>query len=227
MHPRLVPVRRFLGRIRRALKPDPDRFLRKLSGVVHVGANTGQEREHYEQLGLRVLWVEPIPSVYATLAANIAHLPRQRALQALVTDRDGDTVPLHVANNNGASSSIFDLKEHRDIWPSIDYTETLQLESVTLPTLFRAHQVDAAAYDGLVMDTQGSELLILQGAAPLLQGFHVVQTEAVDFEMYAGCCQLPQLDAFMREHGFRQVARDKFARHPRGGGCYDVTYERR
>jgi len=41
------------------LKKDPDGFLQKVSGVVHIGANTGQERELYKKYGLRVIWVEP------------------------------------------------------------------------------------------------------------------------------------------------------------------------
>lgn len=40
---------------------------RRGDGVVHVGANLGQERELYEHYGLNVLWVEPIPEVFEQL----------------------------------------------------------------------------------------------------------------------------------------------------------------
>jgi hypothetical protein len=119
------------------------------------------------------------------------------------------------------------LKLHRDIWPAIAYTHTLDLRSVTLATLFERHAIDAARYDGLVMDTQGSELMVLRGAAPLLRHFNVIQSEAADFEIYAGCCRLHELDAFLREHGFRRAASEKFARRKQGGNVYDVTYVRR
>jgi hypothetical protein len=38
------------------------RFLRDVTGVIHVGANTGQERFLYRLFGLNVIWIEPISS---------------------------------------------------------------------------------------------------------------------------------------------------------------------
>src|SRR5947209_20512337 len=147
-HP-LVAARRALGRIARVLRRDPARFLDAAHGIVHVGANVGQEREHYARLGMRVLWIEPIPQVYRTLVANLRTFPQQRALQALVTDRDDAEAALHVANNGGASSSVLGLKRHREIWPEVEYTHTLALRSVTLATLFRREAIDISLYDAL------------------------------------------------------------------------------
>jgi len=45
----------------------PDVFLDRVKGVIHVGANTGQERLIYESRQLNVFWVEPIPNVYEIL----------------------------------------------------------------------------------------------------------------------------------------------------------------
>jgi len=42
-----------LRRLRRLLGRDPNRFLRSTRGVIHVGANVGQERELYR---LERLW---------------------------------------------------------------------------------------------------------------------------------------------------------------------------
>src|SRR6187549_2624440 len=47
---------KLLRRLRRLVAPDPNRFLRSARGVVHVGANIGQERELYQRCGLEVLW---------------------------------------------------------------------------------------------------------------------------------------------------------------------------
>ena len=68
---------------------DHGQFGGHVRGVVHVGANTGQERLIYDKEGLNVLWIEPIPSVFDTLVANIRALPKQRAVCALVTDQIG------------------------------------------------------------------------------------------------------------------------------------------
>jgi hypothetical protein len=123
----LSRVRNWISRVFRILKKNPDRFLNHVSGIVHVGANTGQERELYESLGLHVLWVEPIPEVFTQLETNIARFRNQRALQALVTDVDDREYEFHIANNGGASSSILELKQHRDIWPGVEYTRAFKV----------------------------------------------------------------------------------------------------
>jgi FkbM family methyltransferase len=218
---------KLLRRLRRLFAPDPNRFLRFARGVVHVGANVGQERVLYDRYGLEVLWIEPIPDVFAELAANIAGFPRQRALERLVTDRDDAPYEFHVANNDGQSSSILELREHRDIWPKVAFTRTITLRSTTLATLFARENIDRERYDALVMDTQGSELLVLRGAEALLSGFKFVKTEAPDFEAYAGCAKLEDIERYLDARGYAELARQRFASRPGGGSYYDVVYTQR
>jgi FkbM family methyltransferase len=215
---------KLLRRLRRLFAPDPNRFLRAARGVVHVGANVGQERALYDRLGLDVLWIEPIPNVFATLAANIAAFPRQRALECLVTDRDDEPYEFNIANNGGESSSILPLKHHRDVWPKVDFTRTITLRSSTLATLLARERIDLKRYDALVMDTQGTELLVLKGAGSLLEGFRFIKTEVPDFEAYAGCAQLADIARFLTERGYAELARNRFATRPGGGNYYDVVY---
>ena len=200
-------------------------FLKEISGVVHVGANTGQERGIYDKLSLDVIWIEPIPEVFAKLQDNLRSFPRQRAIRALVTDKDDEEIVFHVSNNDGQSSSIFDLKDHRDIWPEVAYSRSIRIMSSTLPLLFAREGIEASKYQALIMDTQGTELLVLRGGIPLLKGFRFIKTEVPDFAAYAGCCLLSDMDAFMREHEYKEISRAKFADRPQGGAYYDVIYE--
>jgi FkbM family methyltransferase len=204
----------------------PDRFLRGGGGVLHVGANVGQEADRYDALGLRVLWVEPIPEVFARLETNIAPYPNQRALQALLTDKHGVQCTFHVANNDGASSSLFDIHLHKDIWPAVRYDRSIQLQSTTLSALVGAHAIDLSVYPALVMDTQGSELLVLRGAESVLHKFAYIKTEVADFQAYAGCCELRDLSAFLSARGFREHSRKILAEHPAGGRYYNIIYRR-
>jgi FkbM family methyltransferase len=215
---------KILRRLRRLFAPDPNRFLRAARGVVHVGANVGQERALYDRHGLDVLWIEPIPDVFATLAANIATFPRQRALECLVTDRDDAAYEFNVANNGGESSSILALKEHRDVWPKVAFTRTITLRSSTLATLLARERVALERYDALVMDTQGSELLVLKGAEPVLEHFRFIKTEVPDFEAYAGCARLADIARFLATRGYAELARHRFATRAGGGSYFDVVY---
>ena len=215
---------KILRRLQRLLRPDPNRFLRTARGVVHVGANVGQERALYDRYGLDVLWIEPIPEVFAALTANIADFPRQRALQCLVTDRDDAPYQFNIANNGGESSSILPLEQHRDVWPKVDFTATITLRSSTLATLLARERIDVARYDSLVMDTQGSELLVLKGAEPLLERVRFIKTEVPDFEAYTGCARLDDIAEFLEERGYAELSRHRFATRAEGGSYYDVVY---
>ena len=148
---RRVPL---LQQLWHTIRKDPNRFLFSVSGVIHVGANTGQEREGYEEYGLNVLWVEPIPNIFKTLEKNIEHLHRQRAILALVTEQDNRSYQFHVADNAGASSSILELKDHKDLWPNVRYSETIPMTSTTLPSLLKKENIDLSKFNALIMDTQ-------------------------------------------------------------------------
>lgn len=203
-----------------------DPVLRHARGVVHVGANRGQERRKYARRRLPVVWVEPIPEVFELLERNIAGFERQRAIRALVSDTDGATVKFNIADNGGRSSSMLELTGHRDVWPHVDFSHSIELETVTLPTLLVREKVELTGFDALVMDTQGAEMKVLRGAAPILDRFTWIKAELFGFEAYAGACQRPEVDAFLAGHGFRPVATRFHARHPSGGAVEDVIYRR-
>lgn len=213
-------------RLRWMLRGRAQRYLDRAKGVVHIGANTGQERDMYALCDLPVVWIEPIPEVFATLQRNIAPYSDQVAVQALVTDQDGQECRLNIASNGGGSSSILEFAQHRDIWPGVTFERSIMMRSVTLPSVFATQHLDPGAYDLLVLDTQGSELMVLRGAISMLGGFNQILAEAADFNAYAGGCKLEDIVAFLRAHGFRETARQCFARHPVGGGYFNVLFER-
>jgi FkbM family methyltransferase len=203
-----------------------DSFLRDVTGVIHVGANYGQEREQYSNFGLQVVWIEPIPEVFKELERNIRSFPNQVAYQELVTDVDGKEYLFHISNNNGASSSILELKQHKDIWPNVNYTNSIALNSITLTSLLKREEIDLSEYQALIMDTQGSELLVLQGSIDLLEYFKFIKTEVPDFESYEGCCQLIDIAEFMKTHGYVEFSRNKFASRDAGGNYFDIVYKK-
>lgn len=207
-------------------KDDPDRFLWRCRGVIHVGANAGAERKSYAEKLLRALWIEPIPEVFRQLSDNLRGLRGQQAVQALVTDRDGERLELNVSSGNMASSSIFELHDHRKLWPRITMERKISVTSTTLPTLLHARGIDCDDYDALVVDTQGSELLVLRGAEPILHAFKYIKTEAADFESYRGCCRLDDIGAYLGGNGFVEVSRHCFKSLGGDLNYYDVLYRR-
>src|ERR1700679_1971420 len=65
------------------------RFHFAVTGILHVGANMGQEAEIYRQLGARrVVWIEGFEDYFQKLKAKIAIYPEQEAHCVLVSDHD-------------------------------------------------------------------------------------------------------------------------------------------
>lgn len=226
----IAEVRRFLRPVKRAWNKAhkrifgyPDDYLSDCRGVIHVGANIGQERDDYAERGLAVLWIEPIPEVHLKLAENIRDYPNQVAIEALIADSEVEHI-LHVADNEGASSSIFEFGKHKDIWPDINYTHDLKIKSRTLPTVLRDAGIDPTDYDALVLDTQGSELLVLRGAEGMLSKIKYIKAEAAEFESYRGGASASYLISFLRIHNFVVARSDTFAKHPQGGRYADFLF---
>lgn len=202
-------------------------FLDQCSGVIHVGANTGQERGVYADRELPVVWVEPTPGVFDRLVENLRGFPGQQAAQLLLTDQDGAEHEFFISNNGAQSSSIFEFGGHKEIWPGVDYIGSVKLKSTRLDTFVSRAKLDLSVFNALILDVQGAELLALKGAGDCLERFKFIRCEAADFEVYKGCCQLKDLDAFLIPRGFERVNTWRGAGRPEIGYAYEVLYERK
>jgi FkbM family methyltransferase len=191
--------------------------LSRVRGVVHVGAHIGEERDVYARYGLDVIWIEPNPTAFNQLCKNISTLPKQRAVNHLVTDRDGVKYSFNV---RGTSSSILEFGRASEIWPGVTTQATIALNSVTLDTLLG----DDDRYQAIVLDTEGSELLVLKGATRLLPKIRNVLTEAADFESYVGCAQVDDIVNFMSDFDFKLIQKFPWAESPQGGLMFNLLF---
>ncbi len=218
-------ARGFARRVARLWPAPTERYLGRCESIIHVGANHGAERETYARRRLRVLWVEASPEIFAMLESNLRPYPEQTAIQALLTDTEGTEHVFHLANNGGQSSSIFDLAAHRSLWPDVHYTGTVTLRSRTLAGVLRDAAYKPGAFDALILDVQGAELLVLKGAGEWLDHFRYIQAEAADFEAYRGAGTLAEITAFLKARGFEATHRVRFAGRAGLGHYYDVVFK--
>jgi FkbM family methyltransferase len=216
-------------RIRAAIRPkppNPNKFLEQCKSIIHVGANEGNERGLYDDYSLSVLWVEALPDVYTRLVQNLADYPRQQAASALLTDKEGESYDFHVSNNSGESSSVFEFAGHKQLWPDVEFDKTITLRSTTLEALLRSREALINSFDALILDVQGAELLVVQGAGDLLKHVRFIKAEAADFESYKGACTFATLTQGLKERGFVYRQKERFAGEPGIGSYYNVLYER-
>jgi FkbM family methyltransferase len=77
---------------------------------------------------------------------------------------------------------------------------TMPVEVDTLDRWQSARGVDTV--DALKLDAQGADFLILQGATDMLRGVKLVEVEVCFNSFYDGQPLFPEVDVFMRQHGF-------------------------
>jgi FkbM family methyltransferase len=181
----------------------------RASGILHLGAHTGQEREVYLELAKPVVWVEANPEIFPLLQGNIASTPHHSALCALLGDADGKEQTFHISNNfDGVSSSVFPFGEYaagdKSLWPELDpkMVSTITLSTVRLDTLLAANKLDPQDYNFCVLDLQGAETLTLAAAGQSLIHCRTVLAEVSEKEVYRGGADYEELRAGLAAAGF-------------------------
>jgi len=209
---------------RLGLYPDPPMLVRDMGhpiglikrlglecrAVIHVGANLGQEFDSYCRAGLEsVVYIEPIPEIFAKLRARISVDKRHRAINALCTDRTGDEVDFHVASNAGQSSSIFEFGTHAQKHPEVGFVRTLRLRTTTLDQIiFGTPSLDPRPFDCLVLDVQGAEAKVLAGARQTLGQCRFVLAEVSDGGLYKGDATAEEIVKMLKTEGFNLKSLD-------------------
>ena len=174
------------------------------SNVLHIGGNSGQEAQYYDSLKCNVFWVEADPDVERKLQENIQKFRNQKSVPRLMLDRPGVEKEFKVFNNSGISSSIFDLAADNGFEKlNLRVDDVKTIETSTIDILFS--EVDLHAYTHWVIDVQGSELLVLQGAIESLRYCHSMTIEVSTREVYQGGCKYEELREFLHTYGFRPL----------------------
>jgi FkbM family methyltransferase len=157
---------------------------------------------------------------------NLRGFIKQRALLALVGSDARTERNFFISNNDGASSSVYALKEHEVIWPEVKMINQLSLQQKTLPQVLRDENILADDYDILVLDVQGAELDILKGIPNLRTQFSRIELEAADFPAYSGCAGRSQITDYLKAKGYRETEAKCFAKGEGGRNYFTCRYFR-
>ena len=175
------------------------RYKIRPTGVLHVGANKGEEFQIYNELGIRrQLWIEANPEIFLKLKQNISSNPDATALNFAAGDVEGETT-LHISNNAGQSSSILELGTHKVAHPEVHYVKDVKVRMERLDSL------DLTGLDFLNMDIQGFEGFALKGLGEKIRQFKWVYLEVNAKELYVGCALVEDIDFYLGAYGFTRV----------------------
>lgn len=174
----------------------------KPNGVLHIGANVGEEAPVYIELGIkRQIWVEANPEIFARLIQNVANNPEATCL-CLAAGDEFKIAQFHISNNAGQSSSVLELGTHLQAHPEVNYTKTIHVPMVRLEPLLNG---GLSEYNFLNIDLQGFELQALKGLGSLLKDVQWAYLEVNKEELYKGCALIGEIDEYLAGFGFKRV----------------------
>lgn len=176
----------------------------KPKGVLHVGANRGEEFPVYMELGItRQIWIEANPEIYEQLKDTIKSNPDALAYNYAMGDVDSVPTILHVSNNGSQSSSILELGTHKEQHPDVHYIKDIPVTMRRVDCLMP--ELIAKNYDFLNIDVQGFEFQVLKGMGEYLDYIKWAYLEVNRDKVYKDCALVYEIDRFLFDIGFERV----------------------
>jgi 2-O-methyltransferase len=187
-------------------------FLPKDPVIVEAGAYDGSDTSCLARLWPkgRIYSFEPVPEHFSKLQARTRRLKNVKIFPQALSDQNGRAVfylsqyewsPSQVSQ----SSSILPPKEHLVFHPHIHFSETIEVETITLDDWARQERVDHV--DFFWLDMQGYELNVLQNS-DLAKSAKAIWMEVEFSEAYEGQYLFEDIRKWMESNDFELVGSD-------------------
>lgn len=182
----------------------------KPKGILHIGANVGEEAPVYLELGVtKQIWIEGNHEIFGKLRDNLRGNPDARPYCYVISDSI-DKVKFNISSNASQSSSILELGTHAVVHPDVTYVRSEDVWTIDIQEFYGKLQrtepwFKKEDYDFLNIDLQGAELKALKGMGDLLHGFKSAYLEVNKAHLYIGCPLIEELDEYLSKFGFERV----------------------
>ena len=174
-------------------------LVKQSTGVLHIGAHFGQESSYYFQNGLKVIWIEALPDIFEKLQSKISRFEEQIAYCALLGNENLTETDFFISNNKGSASSVYRISEKSN-FKNVYIEKEVKLPMVRLDNLLA--NVDLKVFTHWVLDVQGAELLVLQGAGDLISYCKSITIEVSSRETYLGGVKYAELKEYLSALSF-------------------------
>ncbi len=179
--------------------------VRQADVVLDCGANVGQMATAFRRMypDATIYSFEPVRAVFEQLETRTTEL-RVHAVRAAVSDESG-AVTINLTASPEANSLLgYQQGNPCARWTGVVGSETV--DAITLDDWCAKAGVQPNRVDVIKLDVQGAELRALYGARGLLQSVKAIMLEVSFVPIYKDCPLFGEIEAFMRESGFRQLA---------------------
>lgn len=191
----------------------------KVRGVIQAGAHHGEEDATWVAMGIQNrVYFEPVTDNFLTMASKLGQTPPYPTMFRMALGNFAGNIRMFTEIvNGGQSCSVLAPNKHKEILPWIEFNG----EEVVPITKLDYVPMMSGDYNLLHMDVQGYELEVLKGAEKTLEHIDFIITEVANDEVYTGNAYLHEVNAFLKERGFKPVVLDWH-----GGMFGDVLYVR-
>jgi FkbM family methyltransferase len=169
--------------------------------IYDVGANVGQFA-----LAATTVWpqtpvhsFEPVPSAFEQLQ-KLANKYTSIHPSRLALGKSVGTVAMNVTNHTASSSLLKLHQNHRDLYPHVAESATIQVEVSTVAEQLKRIPVIAPAL--LKLDVQGFESEVLKGAGDSLSRFRWILLETSTSPMYENEVLFQEICGLLSGKGF-------------------------
>jgi FkbM family methyltransferase len=177
------------------------------NGILHIGAHRGSEAQVYNWFNKKVIWIEANPELYEDLKDNIENFYNQSAYLALLGDEEKKQ-NFFISNKDASCSSIFDFSnkvKKKELWKNynLKMEKKIILEMKTLDNWAEQNGINLENFNHWIIDVQGSELKVLNGAKNSLTKCKSILVEISKLPYYdTGSTEWSELKQFMLSKKF-------------------------
>ncbi len=171
--------------------------------VIHVGAWEGVDVPDYMELEIpRITLIEALPEKAKLLRTKYATYENVEILEYAASDVSSEFVNFYPLNYGSSSLLKPNLDSLREIFP--DFTE---MEAIRVQTL-KLDDITTRAVDQimLIIDVQGAELQVLNGAVSVLGKTLIIKVEVSTVAYYEGQSYQAQIEKFLKSHDFVKIS---------------------
>jgi FkbM family methyltransferase len=151
-----------------------------IKGIIQIGANSGQEVPLFKTLTKNIILVEPIPRLAEQLKTN--H-PTCLVVECAAGSLNTKST-LHIASNNGESSSILTPADHKLYYPGVIFNQTIEVNIKRFDEIIYEHKIDMQNFNTLITDTQGYDLEAIKGFGQYITNIELIICEYINSNLY-------------------------------------------
>lgn len=185
------------------------RILAPITGLVHVGAGTGQAIVRYMDWNIpSAVLIEADESYHDKLSAIASEFHEWSAHIALLSDQENEKIFHFTTNSN--ENSVLTPESLSNLWRNLKAKEQIRVNAITLDSLLTGLNHQPENMNWVVIDCLPA-LPILRGASKHLNNMDVIIARVIldDTKLHTPGVSKVEVDAFLSEHGYRCVASEE------------------